>query len=88
MMRPPDRARHHVLRVRTALVLLSLLGFSLGLITPALAQLNEDCTANILNRRIQVNPDGTFLIGNVPVTTGAFRVRIVCEQEWLTGNVL
>lgn len=43
--------------------------------------LNEDCTANVLNRRIQVNPKGTFSIGNIPVPFGgAFRVRIVCDR--------
>ena len=46
--------------------------------------LNEDCTANVLNRRIQVNPNDTFAIGNVPISAGAFRVRIVCERERLT----
>ena len=54
------------------------LGMSMG---AAQAQvLNEDCTANVLNRRIQVNPNGTFAIGNVPISFGAFRVRIVCER--------
>ena len=48
---------------------------------PALAQLNEECTATVLNRTIQVSTNGTFAIGNVPVPPGAFRVRIVCEGE-------
>lgn len=42
--------------------------------------LNEGCTASVLNRTSQVNPDGSFLIGNVPVSLGAFRVRVVCED--------
>lgn len=43
--------------------------------------LNEECLATILNRTVQVNPDGTFAIGNVPVPQGAFRVRVVCERQ-------
>ncbi|WDE10118.1 Ig-like domain-containing protein [Thalassomonas haliotis] len=42
--------------------------------------LNEDCIATILNRQTQVNADGTFVIPNVPVPQGAFRVRVVCDR--------
>ncbi|WP_114327548.1 Ig-like domain-containing protein [Candidatus Colwellia aromaticivorans] len=42
--------------------------------------LNEDCIATILNRQTQVNVDGTFIIPNVPVPQGAFRVRVVCAR--------
>ncbi|WP_281561221.1 Ig-like domain-containing protein [Thalassomonas sp. RHCl1] len=42
--------------------------------------LNEDCIATILNRQTQVNADGTFIIPNVPVPQGAFRVRVVCDR--------
>ncbi len=41
-------------------------------------QLDESCVATVLNRTIQVSPDGTFAIGNVPVAPGVFRVRVVC----------
>ena len=43
--------------------------------------LDESCIATVLNRNTQINPDGTFVIRNVPVPVGAFRVRIVCERE-------
>ena len=36
-------------------------------------RLDEDCIASILNRQVQVSPDGTFALGNVPVPVGAFR---------------
>ncbi len=39
----------------------------------------ELCTATILNRSSQLNPDGTFSVSNIPVPVGATRVRIVCE---------
>ena len=42
--------------------------------------LNEECIASILNRSVQVNPDGTFALPNVPVPLGAFRVRVVCDR--------
>ena len=48
-------------------------------------RLDETCIATILNRQIQVSPDGTFTLGNVPVPQGAFRVRVVCNRE---GQVL
>ncbi|MCA9771255.1 MAG: VCBS repeat-containing protein, partial [Myxococcales bacterium] len=46
-------------------------------------QLDERCVATVLNRTAQVNPDGTFAVGNVPVPPagGAFRVRLVCETD-------
>ena len=49
----------------------------------AWSQLDERCTATMLNRTVQVSPNGTFAIGNVPVplTVGNIRVRIVCETE-------
>ncbi|MBI4604567.1 MAG: Ig-like domain-containing protein [Planctomycetes bacterium] len=43
--------------------------------------LNEDCTASVLNRTVQVNPDGTFAIPNVPATSGLVRVRVTCERD-------
>ena len=49
--------------------------------SPASAiDLNEECIASILNRSVQVNPDGTFALPNVPVPLGAFRVRVVCDR--------
>jgi hypothetical protein len=42
--------------------------------------LDESCIATVLNRQVQVNPNSTFALGNVPVPVGAFRVRVVCER--------
>ena len=47
-------------------------------IIPSLV-LFEKCTANILNRSIQLNSDGSFLLSNIPVPLGPMRARIVCE---------
>ena len=46
----------------------------------ALAQLGADCTASIQNRTIQVSADSTFIIPNVPVDDGLYRVRVVCTR--------
>src|SRR5216683_3821885 len=40
----------------------------------------QNCAAGIQNSSVQVNPDGTFAIPNVPVDLGFFRVRIVCKN--------
>lgn len=46
----------------------------------AFAQIDQNCTANLQNRAVQISPDGTFAIPNVPVDAGRFRVRILCKQ--------
>ncbi|HEX4955079.1 MAG TPA: Ig-like domain-containing protein [Thermoanaerobaculia bacterium] len=43
-------------------------------------RLDESCVASVLNRQIQVSPNGTFTLGNVPVPQGAFRIRVVCNR--------
>lgn len=51
----------------------------------AYAQLNENCTASVLNRTTTINSDGSFTIPNIPVDQGFFRVRITCVE---TGSTL
>ena len=43
--------------------------------------LDESCVASILSRSVQVSPNGTFAIPNLPVQPGGFRVRAVCNPE-------
>ncbi|MCZ6755323.1 MAG: hypothetical protein O7E49_08425, partial [Gemmatimonadetes bacterium] len=64
----------------TAMIFASNGGASTSIEIAVESPLNEECTATILNRLVQVNADGTFAIGNVPVPLGAFRVRVVCER--------
>ena len=70
----------------TGLLITSALAVGVWLadVTPSsaqpLGQLDDTCTATALNRIVQVNPDGTFVLNNVTVPVGAFRVRIVCER--------
>jgi hypothetical protein len=40
----------------------------------------QNCQASIANRSVQVNPNGTFAIPNVPADIGFYRVRVVCKD--------
>ncbi len=42
-------------------------------------RLSEECLATALNRTVQVAGNGTFALGNIPLSQGAFRIRVVCE---------
>jgi hypothetical protein len=52
----------------------------------ALAQLNEHCVVSILNRTVQVNPDGSWLLPNVPANFGQVRARATCVQNGVTTS--
>lgn len=54
---------------------------------PAMAALpDQSCTVNVLNRSVQVNPDGTWDMPNVPSTMGNVRARATCVQNGQTIN--
>jgi hypothetical protein len=42
--------------------------------------IDQTCTAVVENRAVQVNPDGSFAVPNVPVDQGFYRVRILCKN--------
>ena len=44
------------------------------------AQSTNTCTASILNRTTRVNPDGSFIIDNIPSNQGLGRIRIICPD--------
>jgi len=46
-----------------------------------LIELNENCIATVLNRSIRINKNGTYAIPNVPVESGQYRVRVICEDK-------
>src|SRR5215471_6197666 len=48
--------------------------------SPPPFRINDNCTATLLNRSIQISPDGTFAIPNIPVDQGFYRVRILCKN--------
>src|SRR5882672_2204548 len=50
-------------------------------VSSAYGQIDQNCTATVQNRSVQVNPDGTFAIRNVPVDSlSLFRVRVLCKN--------
>src|SRR5712691_9285803 len=44
----------------------------------ALAQFNANCTVSVLNRNVRLNPDGSWVLPNVPANFGAVRARVTC----------
>ncbi len=60
--------------------------FSEGKAQTSPPTLDPSCTATVLNRLTQVSEDGSFLVQNVPVPQGQFRVRFVCDRD--TGTEL
>lgn len=46
--------------------------------------LNENCVINVLNRTVQVQPNGTWALPNVPSSMGQVRARATCIQNGVT----
>jgi len=69
-----------VLSARGALAMAAV-GMTLAGAPPSRAQLNEACTASLLNRSVQVAPDGGFELAGVPAEQGLHRVRVHCAPE-------
>jgi hypothetical protein len=51
---------------------------------PASAQLNENCVVSVLNRNVSVNPDGTWVLPNIPANFGQVRARATCVENGVT----
>jgi hypothetical protein len=51
---------------------------------PGFAQVNENCTVSILNRNVTAQPDGTWVIPNIPANQGRVRARATCVQNGIT----
>jgi hypothetical protein len=41
-------------------------------------QVTENCTVSVLNRTVTANPDGTWILPNVPANFGPVRARVTC----------
>src|SRR5579859_5657475 len=70
--------------VRPGLVLLLVLVAALAAAPSAMAQLNENCTVSVLNRTVQVNADGTWVLPNIPANFGPVRARATCVNAGIT----
>lgn len=55
-------------------------------VLPAFAQLNENCVVSVLNRNVSVNPDGTWVLPNIPANFGQVRARATCVQNGVTQS--
>ena len=51
---------------------------------PTAQQLSENCTVSVLNRTVQVNANGSWLLQNVPANFGQVRARITCTIDGKT----
>ena len=69
----------------TAFLLLCFNCFDL-LVPRAFAQLNENCVVSVLNRNVSVNPDGTWVLPNIPANFGQVRARATCVQNGVTQS--
>ena len=50
----------------------------------ASAQLNQNCVVSVLNRTVQVNADGTWVLPNIPANFGPVRARATCVNNGVT----
>src|SRR3989442_9494221 len=52
----------------------------------ALGQINENCTVSVLNRTVRVNPDGSWVLPNIPANFGQVKARATCVQNGVTTS--
>lgn len=50
----------------------------------SVAQLNQNCVVSVLNRNVQANADGSWVLPNVPANFGLVRARATCVQNGVT----
>jgi hypothetical protein len=51
---------------------------------PLQAQLDQSCIVSVLNRNVQVNADGTWVLPNIPANFGPVRARATCVNNGVT----
>lgn len=50
----------------------------------AAAQLDQNCVVSVLNRTVSVQPDGTWVLPNIPANFGPVRARASCVENGVT----
>jgi hypothetical protein len=74
-------------RIKRAVMTAPFLALGLVVIAlPASAQLNENCVVSVLNRNVSVNPDGTWVLPNIPANFGQVRARATCVEGGITRS--
>ncbi|MGD1073641.1 MAG: Ig-like domain-containing protein [Bryobacteraceae bacterium] len=60
--------------------------FSLSILLAisAFGQLNQNCTVSVLNRTVPVNPDGSWVLPNIPANFGQVKAHATCIQNGVT----
>jgi hypothetical protein len=54
---------------------------------PAAAQaIDENCTVSVLNRTVQVLPNGSWVLPNIPTNVGLVRARVTCVENGITRS--
>jgi hypothetical protein len=64
-----------------SLLLAAALCALLSIPSPATAQLGPACFAEVLNRAVRIDVDGSFYFSNLPSEPGNFRVRVTCTPD-------
>src|SRR5215472_6548788 len=73
---------HHILSKAMKVFTVTFIYLSMtGLLN---AQLNQNCTVSILNRTTQVQPNGSWVLSNVPAGFGSVRARATCVSNGIT----
>lgn len=70
---------------KTKLVIVGLLILCAGNVVLA-QKLNENCTISVLNRTVRVNPDGSWVLPNIPANFGQVKARATCVQNGVTTS--
>src|ERR1051326_1536728 len=52
----------------------------------AYGQLNQNCSVSVLNRTVAVNPNGSWVLPNVPANFGQLKARATCTQNDITTS--
>src|SRR5205085_6161046 len=56
----------------------------LALCSGAFGQLNQNCVVSVLNRNVQVNADGSWVLPNIPANTVQVKVQATCTENGVT----
>src|SRR6185503_20339118 len=59
---------------------------TVGFVAPVQAQLNQNCVVSVLNRTVQVKPDGSWVLPNIPANFGRVRARATCVENGQTRS--
>src|SRR5262249_22958291 len=51
---------------------------------PPFPPLDQNCIVSVLNRNVQVNPDGSWVLPNIPANSGQVKARATCLRNGLT----